>query len=279
MSPSHAGIYAIEHLASGMRYIGSAVNIRKRWEIHRHYLHNGTHHCQHLQRAWEKYGADAFAWRVIEVVADVHMLIQREQYWINHYRATSPTTLYNASPTAGSCLGRKQSPEERQKHAEAARKRPPHSAETRAKISRAKTGVRLSDAARANISAALRRRERTSETGERIRAAMQGKPFSDAHRAALGAAKKGKPWTPRQRAVLSQAHAEREMSDQHRAAISQRHRGERNHWAKLTEGDVREIRRQVAGGLPRKVVAAAFHVALSNIDMIVRRETWKHVPD
>lgn len=58
-------IYALTHLASGKRYVGSTVNRSYRWSKHRCELNADRHHCQHLQRAWNKYGADAFAFSTI----------------------------------------------------------------------------------------------------------------------------------------------------------------------------------------------------------------------
>jgi group I intron endonuclease len=55
-----AGIYKISHAASGRAYVGSAVNIKKRWATHRHALRTGRHHSQKLQRAWSKYGEAEF---------------------------------------------------------------------------------------------------------------------------------------------------------------------------------------------------------------------------
>jgi hypothetical protein len=54
-------------------------------------------------------------------------------------------------------------------------------------------------------------------------------------------------------------------------------RGERNGRAKLNEEQVREIRRLLAAGLPRKQVAARFGVGWHVISFIHNGLTWKHV--
>ena len=61
-----SGIYEIVNTVNGKRYIGSSVNIKTRWSQHRVRLSSGDHHCPPLQRAWVKYGSDAFEFRVIE---------------------------------------------------------------------------------------------------------------------------------------------------------------------------------------------------------------------
>ena len=50
---------------SGTVYVGQAHNIRKRWEVHRCTLEKGNHRNGYLQRAWNKYGAEAFRFEVI----------------------------------------------------------------------------------------------------------------------------------------------------------------------------------------------------------------------
>lgn len=59
------GIYAVTNTISGRVYVGQAVNIRKRWEVHRCTLETGNHRNRYLQRAWNKYGADAFRFEVL----------------------------------------------------------------------------------------------------------------------------------------------------------------------------------------------------------------------
>jgi hypothetical protein len=55
-------------------------------------------------------------------------------------------------------------------------------------------------------------------------------------------------------------------------------RGERHGHARLTEDDVREIRRLYAAGSARQVdIAAQFGVPQTNVSSIVRRKAWAHV--
>src|SRR6266568_1460049 len=54
--PATSGIYRITCTANGRFYIGSAVNLQRRWRVHQHYLSHGTHQNQHLQRAFDKKG-------------------------------------------------------------------------------------------------------------------------------------------------------------------------------------------------------------------------------
>ena len=106
-------IYAITHLASGKQYIGSAINYVKRWRDHKWELRHNRHSNIHLQRAWNKYGEDAFEFTILEVVPDVNQLLEREQHWIDNLDVYASG--YNRCPIAGSTLGRKLSDETRQK--------------------------------------------------------------------------------------------------------------------------------------------------------------------
>jgi group I intron endonuclease len=61
-----AGVYQIQNRLTGHRYIGSSVNIKLRWSVHRHHLKTSTHCNKYLQRAWDKYGKESFIFTIIE---------------------------------------------------------------------------------------------------------------------------------------------------------------------------------------------------------------------
>jgi group I intron endonuclease len=107
MSNSISGIYQIRNTVNGHCYIGSAVNIRTRWNLHKHHLQQNKHHSQYLQRAWNKYGEDCFEFEIIETCFPF-ILIFREQHYIDLLQP-----VYNISPKAGSRLGSKVSDEGR----------------------------------------------------------------------------------------------------------------------------------------------------------------------
>jgi group I intron endonuclease len=97
-----SGIYAITNTVTGKLYVGSAVDIDRRWQTHRTQLRAGVHHSQKLQRAWAKYGPDAFAFTVLEE-CDPTVLQDREQYWLDTLDSTRHG--YNVNPTANSPRG------------------------------------------------------------------------------------------------------------------------------------------------------------------------------
>lgn len=147
------GLYQIRHVASGRRYIGSAVNVRLRLSYHVWLLRRGGDSI-HLSRAWRKYGEAAFALEPLLVCAPADLLWY-EQRAIDYYAARK--LLLNVSRTAGSPLGYRHSPERRAKIA-AGHRGLKHAAETKAKIGDANRRRVWTPEARAKVGAAAKGR-------------------------------------------------------------------------------------------------------------------------
>ena len=60
-----SGIYKIFNIKNDEIYIGSAVNLKNRWNKHKWALKNKKHHSIILQRAFDKYGIDFFKFEII----------------------------------------------------------------------------------------------------------------------------------------------------------------------------------------------------------------------
>ena len=108
----HNVIYIIEVEGYSKVYIGSAVDFRKRISVHLHHLRNGKHQNPHLQRVFDKYSEDAFAFRIVENLDTPDTLLMAEQKWIDSYDFDD---LINICPTAGSTLGRLHSKESKKR--------------------------------------------------------------------------------------------------------------------------------------------------------------------
>jgi group I intron endonuclease len=78
------GIYKIVNIIDGKCYYGSSADIDKRFLLHLRTLRNGTHHNTHLQRAWIKYGEDAFVFEVVEECSTSQLLIVEQAYLDNN---------------------------------------------------------------------------------------------------------------------------------------------------------------------------------------------------
>ena len=88
------GIYCIENTIDNKKYIGLSRDIRRRWNEHKSELRNNKHENIYLQRAWNKYGEDAFSFNVIEL-CDPFVICDRERYYIAEYHTLSHENGYN----------------------------------------------------------------------------------------------------------------------------------------------------------------------------------------
>lgn len=109
-----SGIYQIICKPTGKVYVGSAVWLAKRKRHHREALLAGRHHSQYLQKAWNKYGPDAFEFLVLEY-CEKENLTEREQFYIDLFKSADPLNGFNLQPKAHSNLGMTMSPEAREK--------------------------------------------------------------------------------------------------------------------------------------------------------------------
>lgn len=87
------GIYLIKCLQEPNVYVGSSVDIKRRWIEHRYKLNRQTHHNKELQISWDAYGDESFIFEILEETEDI---INREQYWLNELAGS----LYNSSSYA-----------------------------------------------------------------------------------------------------------------------------------------------------------------------------------
>ena len=143
-----SGVYMIQHTQSGRYYIGSAVNLRDRTNLHKQQLNKGTHPNPKLLHAWRKYGCSAFAFAMLECCVP-EKLLEREQHWMDKLNP-----FYNICRIAGSRLGVKSSPETCRRISESNKGR--HlSSETKEKMRKAKLGRKLSAEHKAKISISL----------------------------------------------------------------------------------------------------------------------------
>ena len=186
-----SGIYTITNIANGHRYVGSAVDIDRRWSQHKSRLRGNGHHSIYLQRAWDTYGEDTFEFEVLERWG-TEFLVGMEQWWMNMLQPE-----YNILPTAGSPLGYR------------------HTKESLAKQSLAQMGRKHSDETKAKISAAhmghsnFLGHKHTEETKAKMSAWQKGRTLTKEHKANISAAHKGKKRSAESRANMSSAQNKR----------------------------------------------------------------------
>ncbi|KKL58802.1 hypothetical protein LCGC14_2221720 [marine sediment metagenome] len=112
-----SGVYKITNPVNGKFYIGSADDIRVRWQAHRYNLLIRKIVNTHFSCALEKYGLENFSWEILEeidlsgVEDKKHkrlFLKYLEQHYLDTLMPWNPDIGYNCNPKAYSCLGRKQ---------------------------------------------------------------------------------------------------------------------------------------------------------------------------
>lgn len=181
------GIYEIVCFLTGKRYLGSSCDIFARWCNHRLDLNRQQHHSVLLQRAWNKYGAEAFEFRILELVIDGDLLTV-EQNWLN----SSVNSLNIASDARSPVLGR-----------------------------------HLPASTREKISAANRGQKRSKESCANISRALIGKPKSEAHRRNLSRAKKGRPFPLSVLEAALRHNRGRKLSPEHVAKVAAANTGKK----------------------------------------------------
>ena len=211
MSLNKSGIYKITNLVNGKCYIGSAVNINRRWCDHRSKLSNNKHHSIHLQRAWNIYGEENFKFEVL-FNCSKEELIQYEQL---HFDELTPD--YNICKVAGNCLGRKHSEKSKKKMSliligHTRNKGRVHTEEHNAKISAAHKGKVVSKETKSKISIANKGKKRSEETIAKLRERVH----TDKSKAKMSESAKNNP---------SLYWKDKNLSDQHKEKISKSHIG------------------------------------------------------
>lgn len=168
MADKVRAVYVIEHCASSRVYVGTAVDVLKRWREHQRWLRLGQHCNGHLQRAWNKYGAGAFEWHVLLEMPDASPdeMVAMEARVIAIMGDVFNITVPGLAPMQG-----------RQ-----------HSSETRAKISKAMHGKSKTPEHRSKVRAANGKPETRAKIGD----AHRGKTLTPETRAKISATKQAR---------------------------------------------------------------------------------------
>lgn len=187
-----SGIYRITNAVNGKFYIGSAVNLSKRFSKHRYELKNGKHKSRTLSAAWIKHGESAFRFEVLLICSTQDLLFYEQRVM----DALKPQ--YNLRLIAASNFGLKQTAEiiakriahqfgnqhtlgyrhtdETKARMSLARTGVPHSPEWKENIARAKRGKALTPEHCLNIS--IGKRNPSTETLDKMRMAKLGTKHS-----------------------------------------------------------------------------------------------------
>jgi len=106
------GVYMIENVITNQKYIGSSLNVRRRFRMHHKMLRANSHFNSNLQDSWNKNGIKNFEFALIENCKE-EFLKEREQYYIDFYQVCKLG--FNIAPLSHSTKGVVKTEEQRQK--------------------------------------------------------------------------------------------------------------------------------------------------------------------
>lgn len=189
-----SGIYFIRSVVNGKIYIGSTVNIRKRYREHKCMLKSNQHTNIHLQRHYNKNGKNILEYGLLELV-EKDDLQYREQDYVDKLDPE-----FNImKKCVVNRIGLKHSDitkDKMKKAAEVRRKRGDY--KKLAKMSREinkgnkyNLGRKCSEETKKKISKKLKGRKLTKEERKKISEGLKGRDFSDEHRRSLSKALTG----------------------------------------------------------------------------------------
>ena len=133
MDEKHYVYKVINKLDANAIYIGYTVNLKKRWKAHKDWTFSPSKKKYHLNKAILKFGIENFVMEEIECWPTARQALDREIFFIAHYR-TNNYNVYNETDGGEGVHGAKIS---------AAKMGHTVSQETRNKISKSLTGVKL----------------------------------------------------------------------------------------------------------------------------------------
>ena len=211
-----SGVYIITNTVNGNRYIGSSVDIHRRWVTHLRELRKGTHGNQILQRAWDKYGESSFEFSILLLCSETDTLLNEQQCLDTFH----PEYNICISVTA-SMLGRTMSEEHKRKIGDANKGRV-MSDEQKLKLSEAHKGKKWSEEHRANMEGkhAHFGYKFTDEQKEHLRQSHLGYIMPEEQKKKIGEAGKGRIVSAETREKIGKIHAGKINSEETRQKIS-----------------------------------------------------------
>lgn len=165
------GVYRIVSLIDGRIYIGSTKNIQVRIQKHRHCLKKGTHRSDILQSHHKTNGPDCIQFELIELCAK-DQLLTREQHYLDLHQPFEPVG-FNQCRIAGTVKGYK------------------HTDSDRLKMSKGRTGIKMSDQFCENRRKVWQNRKHLPESIEKMKASQANKRYSEEARKNMSLAHQG----------------------------------------------------------------------------------------
>lgn len=216
---NQSGIYVIRNIENNKVYVGSAVNLNRRWKHHKYYLKKKNHRNILLQRTFDQHGIIIFKFEILEYVTEPVKLLEREAYWMDKLECHNRDKGYNLVKTPTSQFGIKRNPEVGLKISKA-NKGKIISSETKNKMSAAKLGTKKSEETKAKMSSAAKGRIHSKEALAKQSAAKKGRKFSDKFKEMRRQIQTGKILSEETKRKMSETHKKRH-AEKNQCIISQ----------------------------------------------------------
>jgi group I intron endonuclease len=176
-----SGIYIILNRKNGKVYLGKTNDLKRRIKEHHSKLNCGHHDNRYLQASWNKHGAKAFQFKILER-CPLEQLDEREKHHIAIYKARG--LAYNLSDGGEGASGAIRSPETRLKMSKAQKGRT-ITPEARRKLSEANTGFRHTEETLAKMREVHTGKLHTEETKRKIAESHKTENLSEEYRRKL----------------------------------------------------------------------------------------------
>jgi len=261
-----SGIYCIENLINGKKYIGQASDLYKRKNAHFLNLNNGVHPSKHLQFAFNKYGKDNFVFKVL-IYCESFELTKYEQFFVD---IIPNKLLYNKCLE---CVNSKKGVRTSEK--------------TKKILSKMKKGKSFSDEAKNHMSVARMGeknsffgRHHTEETKKRI-SEIKKNP-SEETRQKISNSNKGKHHTEeaKKKISLMTSGKNNPMYGKHHSESTKIKIINNKSTTKLNEEKVKEIISKLLEGNTIKSLGEEYGVSFKQISKIKNNQRWKYImPD
>ncbi len=291
----NSGIYCILNKENNKRYIGQTTDLSRRERQHFSRLKKGVHKNKHLQRAYKKYGKEAFSFFVVMLCKKKH-LTKWEQFFVDLYPKKD---LYNiAIECVTGTLGTTLSDDVRLKMSKAHMGHT-HSEATKRKIAKSKIGKKNPNygkvtpqsvrdkisKANSGVNAYWYGKTHSDETKQKISKSRTGKMHTEEAKQKMSMSRRGeknhnygKHLNEETKQKISDALSGRKYSKERKATISLAVRGEGNPNSKLTKEQVIQILNlYYIHDLSRAKILDRYNVSKATINGIIVGRHWKHV--
>jgi group I intron endonuclease len=268
MNEEHlTGIYGI-FLSDGRCYVGSTAQaFKKRWNEHRQRLNKGNHPNIHLIRAWQKYGSEAFEFKILETcnIDKEEIRILKENFWIGKLKPE-----FNMAPVAGSVKGIKRREETKKLLSELNlqhwKENPRPTGYTRPKkiadaISKGRKGIKFTTEHIDNLSQSLKGRK----------SPRKGVILSDETKNKISKGRSGIPRKLEDSLKAAESNRGRKRTNEQKERISQALKGK---GGKIDETQAREIKSSTE---KTSVLVEKYGVSRSQINHIRSGRSWGHI--